>query len=245
MIAITFVQVTLCVLLMISPGSPINISTLITGILYMIATAAQATTFGANTELHLTSGYIKEINSLIIKREYRKSFYISQIALFVVVYSIFSLLILPLLAITLTFDIIIGRFMDTSFSSIVNLVIRMTVFTTAISIGLRSGNAINAIQTFTGFDLIDAMDKLFIDNFYLSIQSLVENFIEYHGRPKNIFFKLLLRAFISYHGISYYQLFSGRTYTQHMPTLVMVSAIQMMKSSRVILAMMMLSCMNR
>jgi hypothetical protein len=59
-----------------------------------------------------------------------------------------------------------------------NIIVRTFVVFTAISAGLRSGNPINAMQTFAGFDFIDGMDELVIDGIDFDFDELADANIE-------------------------------------------------------------------
>lgn len=94
------------------------------------------------------------------------------------VFALILLLASPILIIffnvTVILDLCVGEIIDLSYASMANTIIHVVVIFTAVSIGLRSGNPINAIQTFAGFDFIDQLDELVIESIEIDAETLAE-----------------------------------------------------------------------
>jgi hypothetical protein len=150
MAATAFAQVLLCLLALLAYNAPVNTSTLVMAIIYAV-TMASVNPFEVTWDL-----------VGILEREIRKvgrknGFLLAYLAVFLCV----PLLLIAFLA-TITFDFFVGKVLDCSYGSLINIVVAAIVRATAISVGLRSHNPISAIQTFVGFDFISNMDEVII-----------------------------------------------------------------------------------
>eukprot|EP00428_Durinskia_dybowskii_P065680 CAMPEP_0170373356 /NCGR_PEP_ID=MMETSP0117_2-20130122/10027_1 /TAXON_ID=400756 /ORGANISM="Durinskia baltica, Strain CSIRO CS-38" /LENGTH=314 /DNA_ID=CAMNT_0010628245 /DNA_START=25 /DNA_END=966 /DNA_ORIENTATION=+ len=160
MIGTSCAQVILCFIALLANNDPVNTSTLVMAIIYTI-TMASVNPFDVTWDL---VGIVEKEGRKIA----RKNGWI--LAWFVLFLS------LPLLAIgfgvTIIFDFFVGKVLDCSYGSLINTVIDAIVKGTAISVGLRSQNPINAIQTFVGFDFISSMDEVIIESIQVDMKAM-------------------------------------------------------------------------
>ena len=160
MIGTSCAQVILCFIALLAYNAPVNTSTLVMAVIYTI-TMASVNPFDVTWDL-----------VGIVDKEMRK---IGRKNGFVVAYLLVALAS-PVLAIgfgvTIIFDFFVGKVLDCSYGSLVNIVIDAIVKATAISVGLRSSNPINAIQTFVGFDFISQMDEVIIASIQVDMKAL-------------------------------------------------------------------------
>lgn len=153
-------QVILCFIALLAYNAPVNVSTLVMAIIYTV-TMASINPFDVTWDL-----------IGIIEKEGRK---IGRKNGFVVAYLVLFLA-MPVLAIgfgvTIIFDFFVGKVLDCSYGSLINIFIDAIVKATAISVGLRSSNPISAIQTFVGFDFISQMDEVIIDSIEVDMKAM-------------------------------------------------------------------------
>jgi hypothetical protein len=153
-------QIVLCFIALLAYNAPVNTSTLVMAIIYTI-TMASVNPFDVTWDL-----------IGILEKEGRK---IGRKNGFVVAYLV-GFLCLPFIAIafgvTIIFDFLVGKVLDCSYGSLINIVIDAIVKATAISVGLRSDNPISAIQTFVGFDFISSMDEVIIASVQVDMKAL-------------------------------------------------------------------------
>lgn len=176
MIGLTFTQITLCVIVVISANSPINLGTLIMAALFISAT-------GAACPLKISRDLIKYIGQGANK--------IGWVAMGLILL-ITSPILLLVFAVTFTLDVISGEIFDISYGHMFNIIVRTFVVFTAISVGLRSGNPINAIQTFAGFSFIDSMDEVVIDGIDFDFDELAKADIVEANSAKILFVRLAI-----------------------------------------------------
>jgi len=160
MLAISFCQIALCLIAMLAANAPVNSSTGVMAIIYTLIMAAN-NPFDMTTDL-----------AGIVERHFRNfgAKHTFGLAYFVLV------LLSPVLAIpfalTIIFDFFAGKMQDCSYGSLMNIVVDAIVKATAISVGMRSGNPINAIQTFVGFEFISEMDEMLIESVEIDMLAL-------------------------------------------------------------------------
>jgi hypothetical protein len=152
MTLVTLVQVGICAIVMIAKSSPVNVSTLVMAVMYVIAMAT-SNPFVISKEL-----------TAILRKQYAKMTGTRNgRIIFLAVCTLLSPLVLIGLGIayltTAILDFTTGPILDVSFGSMVNIIVNIIVVFSALSIGLRSQDPINAIQTFVGFDFVNSMDE--------------------------------------------------------------------------------------
>lgn len=150
MMGTSIAQVVLCLIAMMAYNSPVNGSTVVMASIYTVVMAA-VNPFDVTMDL---VGIVeKEVNKIGRKHTFALAYFLLA-------------LVSPILAIpfgvTIIFDFFVGKVLDCSYGSLINIVVDAVVKATAISVGLRSANPINAIQTFVGFEFISEMDEIII-----------------------------------------------------------------------------------
>lgn len=145
MTGIALAQIVLCILSIITVNAPLNTSTLIMGAIYVMITAT-ANPFDVTCDLRKI--LMKQINNK------GTPVIVACVLLSPIIFFVFS--------ITVVFDFLVGRILDNTFGSVINIVVQCITIVTAVSIGLRSGDPISAIQTFAGFEFIAGMDEAFV-----------------------------------------------------------------------------------
>ena len=152
MFGTSLAQLILCLIAMLAYNAPVNDSTLVMAIIYTI-TMASVNPFDVTTDL---------VN--IVDKEVTK---IGQKYTMGVAYLLVALaspiLAIPF-AVAIIFDFFVGKVLDCSYGSLINIAVDAVVKATAISVGLRSSNPISAIQTFVGFEFISQMDEAIIES---------------------------------------------------------------------------------
>jgi len=160
MIGTSMAQVVLCLIAMMAYNAPVNASTLVMAIIYTI-TMASVNPFDVTMDL-----------VGILERQVAK---FGQKYTFGLAYLLVALAS-PILAIpfgvAVIFDFFVGKVLDCSYGSLINITVDAIVKATAISVGLRSSNPISAIQTFVGFDFISQMDEVIIDSVDVDMKAL-------------------------------------------------------------------------
>ena len=157
MVLVTLVQVSICCIVLIAGNSPLNLSTLVMAVMYVIAMAS-SNPFVITKEL-----------TVILRKQYER---VTQTKYQVIFVHAACVLLCPLIllvlcvayAVTAILDFTTGPILDVSFAGMVNILINILVVFSALSIGLRSDNPINAIQTFVGFDFVNNMDETILVN---------------------------------------------------------------------------------
>lgn len=161
MTVIHFTQLALALFSSLSQNSPVNTSTAVMAILYIFILLVQK-------DFTITNEFI---NDVLIKDWYEKKIkpkFSVPVGYFICFLA--SPVLLLILFITFLLEFFIGKMMEVSIGSLTDLVINVFVICTSISVGLRSGNGISAIQTFVGFEFISGFDEIIIEkmepNFY-------------------------------------------------------------------------------
>jgi hypothetical protein len=176
MMGLTATQITLCIIVAVSSSSPINIGTVIMAALFIVAT-------GASNPMKISRDAVKYIEAGAKK--------IGWIAMGIILALTFPIVGI-VFGVTLTLDLICGEIFDISYGNMLNIIVRTFVVFTAISVGLRSGNPINAIQTFAGFDFIDSMDELVIDAIDFDFDELVNTKVDKANSTKIMIVRLTI-----------------------------------------------------
>ena len=151
MAGIVFAQVLLCVAAMLSFNEPVNSSTTAMTIIFLITTASS----NPFDVFHDLIKLIKKRGSQAIKRIGRTA----TIAIIAMLSPIWFPLIFVVLVFVFVFDLMVGRIEDNTIGGLANIMVNTIVISTALSVGIRSGSPINAIQTFAGFEFISQMDE--------------------------------------------------------------------------------------
>lgn len=151
MTAVTGMQVVMAVIPLLSKNSDFNISTGLMALFYVVSLAA-ANSFALCTDLKrmITKPMAK------LEKKHGKT----------VVYCLYALMspgLLLAFAVTAILDLSMGKVIDLSAGSVANVLVNVLIQSTSISIGLRSGNTVGAIQTFVGFDFLSTIDEAVIN----------------------------------------------------------------------------------
>jgi hypothetical protein len=178
--AVTVAQIAICLVVILSHNEPVNGSTVFMAILYLMA-------YSTTIKFTVTS----ELFSLL--GQYNQSFLKAHQGqeLLLIGHRVGGLLLSPVLllplSITYLIDITVGKLTNLSYAEIINVAVDFMVMFTGFSVGLRSGNPINAVQTFAAFDAIRGLDEIIIENYDPSLESLVS-----HGDSKGKQRKMLV-----------------------------------------------------
>jgi len=153
-------QITLCVIAMLAYNAPVNISTGVMAIIYTFV-------MGTNNPFDMTTDFAHMVHVQMGNFGRKYTFGLA----YVVIVLLTPVLAIPF-ALTIIFDFFAGKMQDCSYGSLMNIVVDAIVKATAISVGMRSGNPINAIQTFVGFEFIGEMDELVIESVEIDMLAL-------------------------------------------------------------------------
>jgi len=155
MIYVTAAQIILCVIMLLSPVAPVNRQTAIFGFIYL------GTRFSVNS-FSTTRSLVSVIHNFI-------TVLTNSVGVCggIIIVALMSPLAVPIctfiLLLTFLFDWLVGRIYDWSISACVDMAVNALVEMIAMSIGLRSGTAIYAIQSFVGFGFISMMDEALVE----------------------------------------------------------------------------------
>jgi len=152
LIIVSMVQVCICAIVMIAKSAPVNYSTLIMAIMYVVAMAT-SNPFTISKDL---TGMLTRTYHAHVQTRAQQIFFV---AVCVVLSPILALVLAVAYGITAVLDFTTGPILDVSYGSMVNIIVNIIVVFSALSIGLRSDDPINAIQTFVGFDFINNLDE--------------------------------------------------------------------------------------
>lgn len=161
---VSLVQLGICTVVMIVSSAPINLSTLIMAIMYVLAMAtSNPFTISKDLTVILTKLYSKYVKTR------------AQQIFFIAVCVILSPLLFVVLfcgyGVTVVLDFTSGPILDVSYGSMINILVNIVVVFSALSIGLRSEDPINAIQTFVGFDFVNCMDEAIISTINVDLMA--------------------------------------------------------------------------
>lgn len=152
MATVTVVQVGICAIVMIAKSSPVNVSTFVMAVMYVIAMAT-SNPFVISKEL------TKILQQSLSKFTATPHTRIFTVAVVVLLSPLLLVVLVCAYGVTVILDFTTGPILDVSYGSMVNIIVNIIVVFSALSIGLRSQDPINAIQTFVGFDFINSMDE--------------------------------------------------------------------------------------
>jgi preprotein translocase subunit SecG len=166
MFLITFAQIAMCVLVLLTPNEPINASTMFTALLYILA---MATTIDYVVTKELRDSVVDHsVKAMDTVRNAIGEWALVPARIFAI--CLLPLLLLPLL-VTFCMDFFIGKMHVLHFSDVVNTTVDFIVIFSGFSVGLRSGTPVNAIQTFAAFECIRLMDEVIIDTYELDLSA--------------------------------------------------------------------------
>jgi hypothetical protein len=157
MVMITFAQVAICFLVMLSPNSPMNTSTMVTGFLYVLA-------MSTTKDYVVTKELIKH-NQQLMGSAKKKA---GTAGLLLARLAALGLLPLLVVAVCVTFliDFFIGKMKVLDYYDVLNTAVDFIVVFSRFSVGLRSGTPVNAIQTFAAFECLRTLDELIIETYF-------------------------------------------------------------------------------
>mmetsp|Transcript_14114 Transcript_14114/g.23487 ORF Transcript_14114/g.23487 Transcript_14114/m.23487 type:complete len:360 (-) Transcript_14114:253-1332(-) len=153
-------QVVLCFIALLAYNAPVNTSTLVMACIY---TVVMATVNPFDMTFDLVGIIEKEGRKIAKKNGWPLAFFVLFLSIPVLV---------VFFSVTIVFDFLVGKVLDCSYGSLINTVIDAIVKSTSISVGLRSSNPINAIQTFVGFDFISSMDEVIIESIDIDMSAM-------------------------------------------------------------------------
>jgi hypothetical protein len=140
MISISVAQVLICLIVLFSQGEPINTGTVFMAVIYLVASSS-TNPFEVTRDLArlMYQAYEKSVRPSLANR----------IAFWFALFFLWPLMVIPF-GITFTLDMVVGKINNISYGEMVNIIVNFIVIFTGFSVGLRSGNPVNAVQTFAG-----------------------------------------------------------------------------------------------
>jgi magnesium-transporting ATPase (P-type) len=114
----------------------------------------------------VTRDFLRYISKFYLKNLKTHSMRIAFVVLSLIFWPVWLLLFTT----TYLLDMMVGEILDVSYGGMINILVNFFVVFTGFSVGIRSGNAVNAIQTFAGFSFIAEMDELVIDKFGINMR---------------------------------------------------------------------------
>lgn len=163
------VQITLCVIVVISTDVKMNRGTVVMAVLYVLGKSA------SNPLQHVQDVVVDIFGKGVVNK--CSSDKNVQILLW--------LLLSPVIVLVAGFaavaDIFVGEVLDCSYAGISDNIVNVIVSMTAISAGLRAGNAIGAIQTFAGFDFISGLDEMVIGSLDIDYDEYMAHEMSFYG----------------------------------------------------------------
>lgn len=163
------IQITLCAVVVVSTDVKINKGTIVMAILYLLGKSA------SNPLQHVqdvvSDIFMKGVIKKITKNETLQSVLLALLSPAIIIVGGFAAVA----------DIFVGDILDCSFAGISDNIVNVIVSMTAISVGLRSGNVISAIQTFAGFDFISGLDELVIDSLDIDYDEYMAQEMTFYG----------------------------------------------------------------
>lgn len=151
MTAVTGMQVVMAVIPLLSKNADFNISTGLMALFYVVSLGA-ANSFALCTDL---KRMITKPMAKLEKKHGKAAVY--------GLYALMSPALLLAFTVTAVLDLSMGKVIDLSAGSVANVLVNVLIQATSISIGLRSGNSVGAIQTFVGFDFLSTIDEAVIN----------------------------------------------------------------------------------
>jgi hypothetical protein len=180
--SISLAQVIICMIVLLTENSPINQSTVIMAIIYLLASSS-------TNPFEVTNDLVS-----LMKQNYDRKFRPSlamRILYWSIAVPLSPLFVIPL-CVTATLDMVVGKINNISYGEMVNIMVNFIVIFTGFSVGLRSGNAVNAVQTFagkyfassilhiiivaeTGFQFIGELDEAILMTFEIDMNALTSH----------------------------------------------------------------------
>ena len=153
MVLMSIGQIAMCVIAILTVNQPMNLSTLAIAAVYIVCIST------ANP-FHVT----RDLSAIVLKKiDKVKVKYGSLVRAVAVLFA------LPVIVVVFVcgalFDFLVGRVIDNSYEGAVNIIVNAIVVSTGVSVGLRSGGPVGAIQTFAGFSFIASVDEEFMARF--------------------------------------------------------------------------------
>jgi hypothetical protein len=162
MATVSAVQLLLCVVVLLTANQPIDKATMFVAALYLV-------TMICVNRLEVTG----DVYRLLI--EFYSKYFGSSL-LMKCAGILLGILFIPVWALlfstTFVLDLVCGKINNISYGEFLNIIINTIVVFTGFSVGLRSGNAINAVQTFAGFSFIGDMDEQVMRLFEVDLSAL-------------------------------------------------------------------------
>lgn len=174
MFGVSCAQIILCLICLLTKNSPINGSTIFMAAVYILTVCASNPFCKCNDVTNYIKGWFgyrpprgnekaKKPNTLGL---IAFCFFLSPVLM--IVYGVCFIL-----------DISIGEMLDLSYGNLVDCIINIIVIFTGFSVGLRSGNAIGAVQTFAGFSFIAEMEGMLMDTIDIDLDAMTAHI---HGK---------------------------------------------------------------
>jgi predicted metallopeptidase len=179
MIGVSAAQVMICFVVLLTQNSPINNSTLFVALIYLFATVCTNPFEVTKDCFHLTKQTYVKLTSRSVMTT------VLVWAGAVVFSPLLLLAAVCVFTVTAILDLVCGKLNNISYAEMVNVIIDFIVVFTGFSVGLRSGNAVNAVQTFAGFSFIAEMDELVIEMFEVNLNALTYH-VEGPGKQRKI-----------------------------------------------------------
>ena len=164
LVIVSLVQLGICTIVMIVSSAPVNLSTLIMAIMYVLAMAT-SNPFTISKDLTVI---LTKLHSQCVKTRPQQIFFV---ALCIILFPVLFIALACAYAVTVVLDFTSGPILDVSYGSMVNILVNIVVVFSALSIGLRSEDPINAIQTFVGFDFVNCMDEAIISTINVDLMA--------------------------------------------------------------------------
>jgi hypothetical protein len=181
--AVTVAQIAICLTVILSHNEPVNGSTVFMAVLYLMA---YSTTIKFTVTRDLFS-LLSQHNQKFLKAH--KDQQLLRVLHRVGGFLLSPILLLPF-SIAYLIDITVGKLTNLSYAEIVNIGVDFMVMFTGFSVGLRSGNPINAVQTFAAFDAIRGLDEIIIEHYDPDLESLVSHGDSQGKKRKMLFVRI-------------------------------------------------------
>jgi hypothetical protein len=179
MTLISSAQLTLCILVMLTKNLPITRGTFWMAVVYIV-TISISNPFHVTKDLRkIYDKFFSKMASLLEKKFFAiggkccvesKVEPISASITYNCCKVACIVCALPLLLIsfsaTVIFDFLVGRIKDNSWQATIGTITSCVVISTGVSVGLRSGGPVGALQTFAGFSFIDWIDEEFLNQIH-------------------------------------------------------------------------------
>jgi hypothetical protein len=158
MIVISAVQLLICFTVILTWNEPINASTVFMACLYVLALAC-------TNSFEVVQDLGRMIYKSYVEYIYKSSYFGLWCILLVCLSPIWIALGAALLVCAVAVDLACGKMRNISYAEAVNMIVSFVAMFTGFSCGLRSGSAVNAVQTFAGFSFVGDLDEMIIDHY--------------------------------------------------------------------------------